>query len=163
MEESKSSLPNKGNNQNEIVCQKAACIYDITTFFTKKFLSTRKDATAERMVQAALSSKMSIAEGCKAAATSSEAELDMVVRARASMQELLASYENYLSDRLLRQWADDDPRTTLAKVLGMKHNCLADYTAYIERCSDETIANLVILMIRQLDTMLECTTERTEH
>jgi len=154
MNEPKPFLPKKGNYRDLIVYQKAVCIYDITFFFTKKFLSAQKDRTVDQMVQAARSGKQNIAEGCAAAATSAETEIKLTNVARASMQELLVDYEDYLRVRQLPQWGNDDERTRQVKAFSLQHNDSADYMRDIEQRSDEAIANIAITLIHQFDTMM---------
>ena len=91
-------LPQKGNYRNLIAYQKAECIYDITYYFAHHFLE-RNDRTIDQMVQAARSGKQNIAEGCAASTTSAETEIKLVNVARASLQELLIDYEDYLRVR----------------------------------------------------------------
>ena len=55
-------LKQKSSYRNLKVYQKTECIYDITFFFTRKYLS-RGDRTVDQMVQAARSGKQNIAEG----------------------------------------------------------------------------------------------------
>lgn len=96
-------LPQKGNYKKLIVYQKAECIYDITYYFAHKFLE-KGDRTIDQMIQAARSGKQNIAEGSAASTTSKETELKLVNVARASLQELLLDYEDYLRVRNLKQW-----------------------------------------------------------
>lgn len=56
------------------------------------------------MVQAARSGRQNIAEGSRASATSSQTELRLVNVARASLEELLLDFEDYLRHRRLQQW-----------------------------------------------------------
>ena len=56
------------------------------------------------MVQAARSGKQNIAEGSMASATSRETEIKLTNVARASLEELLLDYEDYLRMRGLRLW-----------------------------------------------------------
>ena len=51
------------------------------------------------MVQAARSGRQNIVEGCAASATSKEMEIKLVNVAKASLQELLVDYEDYLRTR----------------------------------------------------------------
>ena len=95
-------LPQKGNYKKLIVYQKAECIYDITYYFAHKFLE-KGDRTIDQMIQAARSGKQNIAEGSAASTTSKETELKLVNVARASLQELLLDYEDYLRVRNLKQ------------------------------------------------------------
>jgi restriction system protein len=56
------------------------------------------------MVQAARSGRQNIAEGSRASATSSQTELRLVNVARASLEELLLDYEDFLRHRRLPLW-----------------------------------------------------------
>jgi four helix bundle protein len=76
----------KGNFRELIVFRKAECIYDVTFFFTHKFLE-KGDRSIDQMVQAARSGKQNIAEGCSASTTSTETEIKLINVARASLQE----------------------------------------------------------------------------
>jgi hypothetical protein len=59
------------------------------------------------MVQAARSGRQNIAEGSRASATSSQTELRLVNVARASLDELLLDYEDFLRQRGLPAWSKD--------------------------------------------------------
>lgn len=96
-------LPKKGNYRKLIAFQKAECIYDITYYFAHTYLS-KSDRTVDQMIQAARSGRQNIAEGSSAAATSAETELKLVNVARASLQELLLDYEDFLRVRGLTKW-----------------------------------------------------------
>ena len=80
--------------------QTSTIIYDTTVWFCEKFVSSRS-RTVDQMVQAARSGRQNIAEGSRAAATSSQAELRLVNVARASLEELLLDYEDFLRHRHL--------------------------------------------------------------
>jgi len=86
--------------------QTATLIYDATVWFCEKFLDARS-RTVDQMVQAARSGRQNIAEGSRAAATSSQTELRLVNVARASLEELLLDYEDFLRHRRLPAWAPD--------------------------------------------------------
>ena len=152
--EPKPFLPKQGNYRNLIVYQKAECIYDITFFFANKYLVAGKDRTVDQMVQAARSGKQNIAEGSAASSTSSETELKLMNVARASMQELLTDYEDYLRVRNLQQWALNDERTKQAQAYCATHTKSEDYRQAIETRSDEAIANITITLIHQFDEMM---------
>ena len=62
------------------------------------------------MDQAARSGKQNIAEGCQASGTSKKTELKLIGVARASLEELLQDYEDFLRQRGWRPWDKDDPR-----------------------------------------------------
>ena len=85
----------------------ATIIYDATAAFCERFVDARS-RTRDQMVQAARSGRQNIAEGSRASATSSQTELRLVNVARASLDELLLDYEDFLRQRGLRQWGKDD-------------------------------------------------------
>lgn len=114
------------------------------------------------MIQAARSGKQNIAEGCAAASTSSETELKLMNVARASMQELLTDYEDYLRVRGLLRWSIDDERTAKTMAYCKNHNSPEDYMALLPTRSDETIANIAITLIHQFDGMMKNLLERLE-
>ena len=154
-------LPKKGNYRNLIAYQKAECIYDLTFYFANHFLGP-KDRTIDQMVQAARSGKQNIAEGCAAASTSAETELKLIGVAKASLQELLTDYEDYLRVRGLVQWSLDDERTQATQHFCSNHNTPADYTNNIEQRSPEALANITITLIHQTDVMLRKLMERLQ-
>ncbi len=83
--------------------QKAEAVYDITFRFAHKYLG-RGDRTVDQMIQSARSGKQNILEGSKAATTSKETEIKLTNVGRASLEELLADYRDYLRVRDLRIW-----------------------------------------------------------
>lgn len=106
------------------------------------------------MVQAARSGKQNIAEGCSASTTSTETEIKLINVARASLQELLLDYEDYLRVRNLQQWPETDERFIRTRKICSTHNDSAYYREAIESRSDETIANIAIILIKQADYLL---------
>lgn len=149
----KSFIPLRGNYRALIVYQKAECIYDVTYYFAHKYLE-KGDRTIDQMVQAARSGKQNIAEGSAASTTSRETELKLINVAKASLQELLIDYEDYLRVRELEQWQPDDARYQQTRAVLAKHNDSAYYREAIKIRSAETIANIAITLIHQTDTML---------
>lgn len=106
------------------------------------------------MVQAARSGKQNIAEGCSASTTSTETEIKLINVARASLQELLLDYEDYLRVRNLQQWPETDERFIRTRKICSTHNDSAYYREAIESRNDETIANIAIILIKQADYLL---------
>ena len=146
-------LPRTGNYRKLLTYQKAEAIYDITYYFCKNYLQ-RFDRTVDQMVQAARSGKQNIVEGSAAAATSKETEIKLVNVAKASLQELLIDYEDYLRTRNHRQWENDSVELLKMRELGRKHNNSAFYMPLVRVRPPETIANMAICMIKQTDYML---------
>lgn len=146
-------LPRTGNYRKLLTYQKAEAIYDITYYFCKNYLQ-RSDRTIDQMVQAARSGKQNIVEGSAASATSKETEIKLVNVAKASLQELLVDYEDYLRTRNHRQWENDSVELLKMRDLGRRHNDSAFYIPLVKVRPPETIANMAICMIKQTDYML---------
>ena len=153
MEAPRTFLHKGGGYENLKVFKKATVIYDLTFYFTQRFL-TRGDRTIDQMVQAARSGKQNIAEGSAASSTSSETELKLMNVARASMQELLVDYEDYLRVRNLQIWSLKDERAVKTREFCKHHVETADFMVDIDRRSDETIANITLTLIHQFDSMM---------
>lgn len=86
--------------------QTSTIIYDATYWFCEQFLDPRS-RTVDQMIQAARSGRQNIAEGSRAAASSSQTELRLLNTARASLEELLLDFEDYLRQRRHTQWTPD--------------------------------------------------------
>ena len=67
------------------------------------------------MVQAARSGRQNIAEGSQASGTSKKFELKLVGVARASLEELLLDYEDFLRQRGFVLWGKDHPTAQLVR------------------------------------------------
>lgn len=154
-------LPKRGNYRGLIVYQKAECIYDITFYFAHTHLD-KSDRTIDQMVQAARSGKQNIAEGSAASATSTETELKLINVARASLQELLVDYTDYLRVHGLEQWAMDSEKARQARQVCSRHNDTAYYRTAIAERSAETIANIAVTLIHQEDVLLRKLLQRLE-
>ena len=146
---SRGFLPEHGGYRKLASYKKAETIYDITYVFCHRFLR-RGDRTIDQMVQAARSGKQNIAEGSKASATSKEVELRLVNVARASLEELLIDFEDYLRVWDLRRWAKDSPEAVYVRDLGAQP--AVSYEQFRQFCqtrSDEVVANIAICLINQ--------------
>ena len=67
------------------------------------------------MVQAARSGVQNIAEGSMASGTSKKSELKLTGVARASLEELLLDYQDFLRHRGLRPWPKDAPEAVAVR------------------------------------------------
>ena len=147
-------LRQKGNYRDLIAFQKAECIYDITFFFAHKYLSIG-DRTVDQMVQAARSGRQNIAEGCQAGTTSAETEIKLLNVAKASLHELLSDFEDYLRVRELSIWDINSEKSVKTRRICANHNDSAYYRDAIKVRSDETICNIAITLIHQVDLLLK--------
>lgn len=154
-------LPHGGSYKNLIAYQKAECVYDVTFYFAHHFLE-KGDRTIDQMVQAARSGKQNIAEGASAGNTSKETEIKLTNVAKASLQELLVDYEDFLRVRGLKQWQPNDTRLAQTKRACAAHNDSEYYRAALPERSAETIANIAITLIHQTDWLLNKLIEKLE-
>src|SRR5512145_3067143 len=88
-------IPAHGGYQKLLSYRKAEIVYDATVRFCDRFFNPR-DRTRDQMVQAARSGKQNIIEGSQASGTSKETEIKLTNVARASFEELLADYRDFL-------------------------------------------------------------------
>jgi four helix bundle suffix protein len=154
-------IRHSGNYRKLLTYQKAEVIYEMTFYFCNKYLSG-KDRTVDQMVQAARSGKQNIIEGCAASATSSKTEIILVNVAKASLQELLEDYLDYLRTRGHRIWEENSAEWTAMRQLGRTHN---DAEYFMQLCATrppETIANMAIILLNQADYLLYKQLERLE-
>lgn len=141
----------------------ATVIYDATVSFCERFID-RRSRLVDQMVQAARSGRQNIAEGSRAAATSSQTELRLVNVARASLDELLLDYEDYLRQHGKRQWTKDDPEARAVRGVGARLHDPPDrpdpsdyeaYTTWLDHPDPAVVANAVICLIHQANYLLD--------
>jgi four helix bundle suffix protein len=148
-------LPPRGDYKTLLSYRKAEVIYQITYRFCNRFLK-KTDRTIDQMVQASRSGKQNIIEGSKAATTSKEMEIKLTNVARASLEELLEDYRDYLLARDLRIWDKESREAAYARKLGMASPLSFEvFRKLIETRSDEVVANIAICMIHQANYLLD--------
>ena len=151
-----------GNYQELLSYQKAEVVYDLTFRFCEKHLK-KGDRTIDQMVQAARSGKQNIVEGSKASATSKEMEIKLTNVARASLEELLEDYRDYLRVRDLAIWEKDSKEARYVRKLGNKsHTTYETYRTYVETRPAEVVANIAICLIHQANYLLDQQIRRLE-
>jgi four helix bundle suffix protein len=134
---------------------KAEVIYDITFRFAHKFLA-QGDRTIDQMIQSARSGKQNILEGSKAGTISNETEIKLTNVGRASLEELLADYRDYLRVRDLRIWDKDSQEARYVRDLGqLTTQSFEMYREFVESRSAEVIANIAICLIHQTNYLLD--------
>lgn len=134
--------------------QHAEIVYDATVRFCERFIDKRS-RTHDQMIQAARSGRQNIAEGSQASGTSKKTELKLVGVARASLEELLLDYEDFLRQRGLALWGKNHPTAQAVRRLAYEKNrTYRTYSTYIESSAD-TAANTVICLIHQTNYLLD--------
>src|SRR6187200_2113414 len=135
--------------------QTSTLIYDATVWFCEKFLDSRS-RTVDQMIQSARSGRQNIGEGSRAAATSSQTELRLVGVARASLDELLLDYEDFLRHKKKRQWPKESDEAFEVRRVG--HTSETHFDAYKKWLNHEdagVCANALICLIHQANYLLD--------
>jgi len=143
-----------GGYRNLRSFQAATVIYDATVSFCDRFLNPRS-RLVDQMVQAARSGRQNIAEGSRASATSSQTELRLVNVARASLDELLLDYEDYLRQRNQPLWAKGSPEASEVRSIGRNGTGIEAYTRWFADPDPTIVANAVICLIHQANYLLD--------
>jgi four helix bundle suffix protein len=107
------------------------------------------------MIQAARSGKQNIAEGSVGSATSKEMELKLTNVARASLEELLLDYEDFLRINKLKQW--DKNHRLMVRFRELNRTPNATYETYrkaIENADPTICANAMICLIKIVTYLL---------
>jgi restriction system protein len=154
-QESPKLIPPHGGYRDLQSYQMAEIVYDATVVFCDRFIS-RRSRTHDQMVQAARSGKQNIAEGCMASGTSKKTELKLIGVARASLEELLLDFQDYLRQKGLAIWGKDHQEAR--KVRGLcyrKNRSYLTYRPYVEDSSPEIAANTMICLIHQTNYLLD--------
>jgi four helix bundle suffix protein len=155
-------LPPRGDYRTLISFQKAEIVYDITFRFAHKFPS-KGDRTVDQMIQSARSGQKNILEGSKAALTSTETELKLTNVARASLEELLDDYRDYLRARDLAIWDKDSKEAQFVRKLGRRApQTYEDYREFVETRPPEVVANIALCLIHQTNYLIDQQLRRLE-
>lgn len=161
-ESSAGFLPKHGHYEGLLAFQKAEIIYDLTYCFCARFLA-KGDRTVDQMIQAARSGKQNIVEGSRAARTSKEMELKLTNVARASLDELLEDYRDYLRTRRLRMWDKDSREARFVRKLGAREgHSYEDFREFAEKRPPEIVANIALCLIHQANFLLDRLVRRLE-
>jgi four helix bundle suffix protein len=147
-------IPKHGGYQQLITYCKAEIIYDGTYYFCHKYFQ-RFDRTIDQMIQAARSGKQNIVEGSMASGTSKETEIKLTNVARASLEELIIDYKDFLRTRKLKIWNKTHPYYPHLTKLHTTPN--ANYETYrkgIESPNPEVAANVMISLINTTSYLL---------
>ena len=167
-------IPPHGGYQKLLSYQKAEIVYDATVYFCDHYID-RRSRTHDQMVQAARSGKQNIVEGSMASGTSKEMEIKLTNVARASQEELLADYRDFLRTKGQQIWDKDSKEARFVRGLGKNRanetsgtnrtymsqksheSCetYAIYKPFIETRPPEVVANIIICLIHQANYLLD--------
>lgn len=145
-------IPPHGGYRTLKSYQTTTLIYDFTVEFCNKYV--REWRMKDQMVQAARSGRQNIAEGCQASATSKKTEMKLVNVARASLEELLIDFEDYLRQRHLLLWDKEHSSARAVRALAYKtHRSYMTYESYLG--DHATAANVAVCLIHQANYLLD--------
>ncbi len=153
-----------GGYRNLRAFQTTTVIYDGTVAFIERFISDWK--LREQMRGAARSGRQNIGEGSRASAVSAESELKLVNVARASQDELLLDFEDFLRQKKHRQWQKNDAEAlavrNVAKREGNAPLEYKDYAHWLDHDDPALRANCLICLIHQANYLLDHLVTRLE-
>lgn len=148
-------IPPHGGYKKLLSYQRSETVYDTTVYFCDHFID-RRSRTHDQMVQAARSGKQNIIEASMAAATSKETEIKLTSVARASLEELLADYRDFLRVRGLQEWPLEHAYVSrLRELIRTPGACYATFRKGIESPDPAIAANVIIGLIRVTSTLLD--------
>ncbi len=148
-------IPPHGGYKELLSYKKAQIVFDATVCFCDRFIRPG-DRTRDQMVQAARSGKQNIVEGTHASGTSKGAEIKLINVARASLEELLEDYRDFLRIRRVPAWEKNSREALFVRRLGWRKDVSYEtYRTYIESRPPEIVANILICLIHQTNYLLD--------
>src|SRR5258708_4535026 len=108
------------------------------------------------MIQSARSGKKNILEGSKAALASKETEIKLTNVARASLEELLDDYKDFLRARDLKTWDKNAKEAQYVRKLGRKTPQTYElYREFVETRPPDVVANIALCLIHQTNYLVD--------
>lgn len=157
-------IPPHGGYRKLRSFQSAQQVYDGTVIFCNRFVDKRS-RTHDQMVQAGRSGVQNIAEGSMASATSKKTELKLTNVAKASLEELLLDFEDFLRQRGMRLWDKNSPESLAVRKRyqsdGSDSSDPSDPHS-LKIADAETAANTLICLINQTTYLLGRQLDRLE-
>jgi four helix bundle suffix protein len=148
-------IPPHGGYRQLRSYRKAEIVYDATVYFCARYIDKRS-RTIDQMVQAARSGKQNIIEGSVASGTSKEMEIKLTNVARASLEELLADYHDFLRTRGAPLWDKNSREARFVRNLSYASDeSYTTYQTYLETRPPEVAANIVVCLIHQTNYLLD--------
>jgi four helix bundle suffix protein len=155
-------IPPHGGYQELLSYQKALVVYQATLHFCDRFIDKRS-RTQDQMVQAARSGKQNILEASQASGTSKETELKLTNVARASQEELLEDYRDFMRARKIEEWTPDHRYALRLRQLNRTPG--ANYETFkkgIEHSDPAICANVIVGLIKVTNYLLDQQLRRLE-
>lgn len=154
-------LPSAGGYRKLRAFQMSEIIYDLSVIFADKFIR-QGSRTRDQIEQAARSGRQNIAEGSEASRTSKETEIKLTNVAKASLEELLLDYEDYLRQHNLPQWDKAHSRSIRLREYLKSDDFMNAPSKFADRLNAEEYCNLCITLINQTTYLLRRLIERQQ-
>ena len=151
-----------GGYKSLIVYKKSDVIYEGTVMFCRRFLPPYGDRTVDQMTQAARSCKQNIAEGSANSGLSKETEIKLTGVARATLDELMEDYQDWLKTHNAVLWAIGDERTKATRDFAIKNVEWLAWKPMFETYPPDTLANMMLTLCHQTRYLLDKMIERQE-
>ncbi|HEY3285227.1 MAG TPA: four helix bundle suffix domain-containing protein [Armatimonadota bacterium] len=155
-------IPAHGGYQKLLTYQRAEIVYDATVRFCERWFD-RRDRTVDQMVQAARSGKQNIVEGSVASGTYKETEIKLTNVARASLEELLEDFRDFMRAREIAEWPRNHPHARRLSALLRTEG--ADYSTLrrgLEHPDPAISANAIVGVIKVTTYLLDLQIRKLE-
>lgn len=131
----------------------AEVVHDSTAVFCERHIS-KFSRTYDQMVQAARSGKQNIVEAVGQSKTSKKGEIKLLGVAEASIEELIADFEDFLRQHGLVIWPKDFPQVKIYRQWGVEATKLESPKVLTLPKSPIEVANLLLTLCHQLTYLL---------
>lgn len=146
----------------------AEIIHDLTVEFCKEYIDYRS-RTKDQMEQAARSGKQNIVEAVGQSQTSKKGEIKLLGVARASIEELISDYEDFLRQRKLMIWPKTDQKISQFRQTAYRISHLSNLSslgslkerAILPRNSEEA-ANFLLTLCHLVSYLLSRQIQKAE-
>jgi len=152
-------LPKHGGYRKLRSFHAALAVYDATIVFCNRFIE-RSSRTRDQMVQAARSGARNISEGSVASGTSKKTELKLTNVARASLEELMGDYQDFLRNRGLPLWDKDSPQAQCAR--RQLQSDQFNLCEFVRTAAPEAAANTLLCLVNQASYLIHRQLDRLE-
>lgn len=129
-------------------------VHDLNVEFCKQFVS-KFSRTYDQMVQGSRSGKQCIVEGVGQSRISKKGEIKLLGVALASIEELIADYEDFLRQNKLAIWSKDDPKIKTYRQWGIEATQLTSPKILRLPTLPIEAANLMLTLCHQLTFLLD--------
>jgi len=154
-------IPPHGGYRDLKSYQMAEIVHDATVVFCNRYKNQFSEhGSREGVAPTALpvegATQAPAIAGSMASGTSKKTELKLVGVARASLEELLLDFQDFLRQNQLPLWPKGHPQAQEIRALAYRSDrSYSTYKTYFEKAEAETAANAAICLIHQANYLLD--------